>query len=129
MSALLLLLLLPGSVGSVPELSPADSTMVTAAQPTIISTASLEASSAAVQCCRPMSVASVMAYTTVTVTVAASSSAIAAHFHQGRRRKIRGARYRAPATARDCAAWANSPPTPFIACVQPDAYLFRIFLA
>ncbi len=78
--------------------------MVTAAQPTITSTASLEASSAAAQCCRPMSVASVMAYTTVTVTVAASSSASAVHFHHGRRLAINGARYRAPATARDCAA-------------------------
>jgi hypothetical protein len=95
--------------------------MVTAAQPTITSTASLDASSAAAQCCRPMSVASVIAYTTVTVTVAASSSVIAAHFHQGRRRAISRARYRAPATARDCAAWANSAATPFIACVQPDA--------
>ena len=119
MSALLLLLL--RCVGAMAELPSADSTIVTAAQPTITSTASLEASSAAVQCCRPISVARVMAYTTVTVTVAASSSAIAAHFHQGRCRKIRGARYRAPATARCCAAWANSPATPFIECVHPDA--------
>lgn len=93
--------------------------MVTAAQPTITSTASLEASSAAVQCCRPMSVASVMPYTTVTATVAVNSSPMADHFHQGRRRVSQGARYRAPASARDCAAWANSPATPSIECVRP----------
>jgi hypothetical protein len=62
--------------------------MVTAAQPTSTSTASREASRAAAQCCPRMSVVRVIAYTTVTVTVAASSSAIAAHFHQGRRRAV-----------------------------------------
>jgi hypothetical protein len=92
--------------------------MQSAAQPTTTSTASREASRAAAQCSRAMSVASVIAYTTVTVAVAASSSAMAAHFHQDRR-VVRGALYRAPATAADCAAWANSPATPFIACVSP----------
>lgn len=89
--------------------------MATAAQPTITSTASREASRAAAQCRRPMSVASVMAYTTVTVTVAASSSPMAAHFHQGRRRVVHIAPYRAPEAAADCAARANSRATPSVA--------------